>query len=198
MVSTLGVAVVVGAWLFLPPFLRWALPRFLTVPVLVGALMLGELFYSIAMVSENIVVALDRGMLGLTIRWTTIVLGLTSSLLALRAGYGIVAVSLAMCLTHAVGALLIGIIAARDTRVPMPRYFLVVFAPLIYGAVVMGLARLAFGPEPAGLALVILRAAVVLVALSPLAAVPLGYVGHGIFASPRVSQYLYVRTRPSV
>jgi hypothetical protein len=198
LVSTLGVTVVVGAWLFLPPLLRWALPQFLTVPVLVGALMVGELFYSIAMVAENIVVALDRGMLGLTVRWTTIILGLTSSLVALRAGYGIVTVSVAMCLTHAVGALLIGAIAARDTRVPMPRYFLVVFGPVVYGAVIIGFAHLAFGPEPAGLALVTLRAAVVLVALAPLAVVPLGYVGHGLFANPRIRQYLYVRTSPSV
>lgn len=198
LVSTLGVVVVVGSWLFLPPFLRWALPRFLTVPLLAGALMVGELFYSIAMVAENMVVALDRGIRGLTIRWTTIILGLTSSLFALRAGYGIVAVSLAMCVTHAVGALLIGAIAAHDTRVPMRRYFLVVFGPIIYGAVVVGFAYLAFGAEPAGLALVTLRAAVVLVALAPLAVVPLGYVGHGLFASPRVSQYLYVRPRPSV
>jgi hypothetical protein len=195
MTSTLSAVVVAGAWLVLPPVLQWVLPDYVAVPSLLVALMIGELFFSVAMVSENIVVALDRGSRGLLVRWGTILAGLAASFWVLREGGGIVGVAQVMCLTQVAGGLTIGVMAATGTQIPVARYLFMVLAPVVYTALLMGGVHLIFGSGPLATEVALLRILVGAVALLPLIVVPMGYFRRGPMASPRVSEYLYHFTR---
>jgi O-antigen/teichoic acid export membrane protein len=191
LVATLSVSVVSLMWLVLPPLIQWLLPQYHSTPTLIGALMIAELFFSIAMVSDNIMVALDRGGRGLVVRSGNVLLGFMLSLWALRHGLGINGVAWSMCLVQGLGGLIIGIMAAYGTRISIGRYLLVAMGPVAYGFVIQwGLFSL-WGLDTVTLRSLILKVVLCAGALFPMIIVPLGYLGIGPLASQRMKRFFF-------
>jgi hypothetical protein len=189
-VAILGVVVGSVAWISLPAVLPWMLPKYSSAAPLVRLLLLGEVYFAIAMVPETVMVASDRGLQSLWLRCFTIGSGLGVCGWALSHGYGLSAVAGCMCAAQATGALMVGWMAAHATKIPPFRYLLVACAPVLYAAVLLtGISR--FVPEYRSPFQTVLTKLVVCgLALSPLAAVPLWFFGVRLPGMRQVMIYL--------
>jgi hypothetical protein len=189
-IAVLSIAVGSMGYLVLPAMLGWLLPKYVLAVAPAGILMLGEVCFAIAMVPETLIVALDRGLQSVLLRIFIIAGGTSSSWWALSHGYGLSAVAGCMCAAQASGALLLGVLAAHVLKVPCFHYLAAAFAPVLYVlAVLAGI----FAVVPAswsGLEAVLVRLLICGVALTPLAALPLWFLGVRLAGVDRIVRHL--------
>lgn len=192
-VAVLSIAVGSIGYIVLPTMLGWLLPKYVLVAAPAGILMLGEVCFAIAMVPETLIVALDRGLQSVLLRIFIIAGGTSGSWWALSHGYGLSAVAGCMCAAQASGALILGILAAHVLKVSPLRYLGAAFAPVLYVlAVLAGISAVvptsSNGSEP-----VLMRLLICCVALTPLATLPLWFLGVRLAGVDRIIDYLYRR-----
>ena len=189
-IAILSIAVGSIGYIVLPAMLGWLLPKYALAAAPAGILMLGEVCFAIAMVPETLIVALDRGLQSVLLRIFIIAGGTSSSWWALNHGYGLSAVAGCMCAAQASGALLLGMLAAHVLKVPSFHYLAAAFAPVLYVlAVLTGI----FAVVPAswsGLEAVLVRLLICGVALAPLAALPLWFLGVRLAGLDRIIRHL--------
>jgi O-antigen/teichoic acid export membrane protein len=191
MIAIAGAAVGSLGYVVLPTLLGWLLPRYVLVASLAGILMLGEVCFAIAMVPETLLVAQDRGFQSLLLRCFTVGGATSASWWALSHGHGLPAVAGCMCAAQAVGALIVGLIAAHSIRISPLRYLVAAFAPVSYALAAL-VAVLAVVPASLGrLESLLMKLMLSGLALSPLAALPLWFAGIRLPGVSRIVAYLH-------
>jgi hypothetical protein len=189
-IAILSIAVGSMGYLVLPALLGWLLPKYVLSAAPAGLLMLGEVCFAIAMVPETLIVALDRGLQSVLLRLFLIASGTSSGWWALHHGYGLSAVAGCMCAAHAGGALLLGLLAAHVLRVPCFHYLAAAFAPVLYVLAVLAGIFSAVPASWSGWAAVLARLLICSVALTPLAALPLWFLGVRLAGVDRIIRHL--------
>jgi O-antigen/teichoic acid export membrane protein len=189
MISMISSTVATTGVIVLPDLMRRVLPKYQTAASLTSILLWGEVGFALAMVPEALMVALDRGYQSLLVRCASIGGGMTASWWVLHRGHGLWAVAGCMCAAQAGGALIVGAMAARATKVSRVRYFTAAFLPVLYALGVLGGVSAAW-PGPGGVAAVVLKLALCGVALSPFAVVPLRFFGVHWRGVERMIRYL--------
>lgn len=172
--------------LLLPLMLNRFLPKYVLAIAPARILMLGEVCFSIAMVPDTLIVALDRGLQSLLVRLLIIAGGMTGSYWAVRSGYSLSVVATCMCATQACGAFLLGIIAARALSVPIEHFVLVGFGPVLYVAAVLKIVGGFAPPTCASLGATFIKLILCAAALAPLAVLPLRLLGMQIAGVDRI------------
>jgi O-antigen/teichoic acid export membrane protein len=196
-IAVVGVAVVAVLWLLLPPVVHTFFPAYVAAIPIARVLMLANLVLSVAMVAENVTVALDRGWRALAARWASVALALGGGLWALASGRGPFGVAVAMAVAQTAGGVAVVAIALRGVQVGLGRYLVAALGPIAYGAGVLLLLGegLDTGGSAAGPAL--LRLLICLAVLSPLALLPLAYEGRGPLVGSAVLRFLRWSAPPS-
>jgi hypothetical protein len=188
-IAVVGVGVVNVLWMLLPPLLHAFFPEYVVAIPIARVLMIANLVLSVAMVAENITVALDRGWGALAARWGSVAVALGGGVWALASGRGAFGVAVGMAVAQALGAVAVVAIALRGTRVGLARYLVAALGPIACGAIVLLLlgegldSTRALGPA-------VLRLAICLAVLSPLALLPLAYEGRGPLIGSSVLRFL--------
>jgi hypothetical protein len=189
-IAVLSIAVGSLGYLGLPAMLGWLLPKYALAAAPAGLLMLGEVCFAIAMVPETLIVALDRGLQSVLLRIFIIASGTSSSWWALSHGYSLSAVAGCMCAAHASGALLLGLLAARVLKVPSFHYLTAAFAPVLYVLAVLVGIFAAVSTSWSGWEALLVRLLICSVALTPLAALPLWFLGVRLAGVERIIRHL--------
>jgi O-antigen/teichoic acid export membrane protein len=188
-IAVIGVGVVTVLWVLLPPVLHAFFPEYAAAIPIARVLMIANLVLSVAMVAENITVALDRGWGALAARWGSVAVAIAGGVWALASGRGAFGVAVGMAVAQGLGAVAVVAIALRGTRVGLARYLVAALGPIACGAIVL----LLFGQgvdSMRALAPALLRLAVCLAVLSPLALLPLAYEGRGPLIGSAVLRFL--------
>lgn len=189
-IAVLSIAVGSLGYLALPAMLGWLLPKYVLAAAPAGILMLGEVCFAIAMIPETLIVALDRGPQSVVVRIFIIAGGSSSSWWALNHGYGLPAVAGCMCAAQASGALLLGALAAHLLKVPCFHYLAVAFAPVLYVLAVLAGISAVVPASWSGWEAVLARQLLCGIALAPLAALPLWFLGVRLAGVDRVIRRL--------
>ncbi len=189
MTAIAGIVVGSIASVVLPDVMRWMLPKYHLAASLAIILMLGEVWFAVAMVGENLLVAMDRGLSSLLLRGISIVSGMAASWWALIHGYSLLGVAWAMCAAQASAALALGWRAARATKIAPARYLVVTIVPVSYAiAVLTGMSVVL--PSSSGVFQTVMKLVVCCLALWPLTAVPLWFFGIRLPGVHRIIGYL--------
>ncbi len=189
-IAVLSIAVGSIGYLALPAMLGWLLPKYALAAAPAGILMLGEVCFAIAMVPETLIVALDRGPQSVLVRIFIIAGGTSGSWWALNHGYGLPAVAGCMCAAQASGALLLGALAAHLLKVPCFHFLVAAFAPVLYVLAVLAGIYAAVPASWSGFEAVLARLLICGVALTPLAALPLWFLGIRLAGVDRIIRHL--------
>jgi hypothetical protein len=189
-IAVLSIAVGSIGYIVLPSMLGWLLPKYVLAAAPAGILMLGEVCFAIAMIPETLIVALDRGLQSVLLRSFIIAGGTSSSWWALHHGYGLPAVAGCMCAAQASGALLLGLLAAHVLKVPCFHYLAAAFAPVLYVLAVLAGISLVVPASWSGFEAVLARLIICAVALTPLAALPLWFLGVRLAGVDRIIRRL--------
>jgi hypothetical protein len=189
-IAVLSIAVGSIGYIVLPAMLGWLLPKYTLAAAPAGILMLGEVCFAIAMVPETLIVALDRGLQSVLLRIFIIAGGTSSSWWALSHGFGLSAVAGCMCAAQATGALLLGLLAAHVLKVPCFHYLAAAFAPVLYVLAVLTGISAVVPASWSGLEAVLTRLLICCVALTPLATLPLWFLGVRLAGVDRIVRRL--------
>src|SRR6266536_2055897 len=190
-IAVLSIAVGSIGYLVLPALLGWLLPKYVLAAAPAGILMLGEVCFAIAMVPETLIVALDRGLQSLGLRIFLIAGGTSGSWWALSHGYGLSAVAGCMCAAQASGALILGVLAAPVLKVPPFQYLKAAFAPVLYVLAVLTGISAVVPASWSGSEAVLMRLLICCVALTPLATLPLWFLGVRLAGVDRIITHLH-------
>jgi len=189
MVAIIGIVVGSLASLILPELMRWMLPQYHLAVGLASVLMLSEFWFAVTMVAENLMMALDRGLQSLLLRGSAIMGGMAASWWVLHHGASLFAVACCMCAAQAGGALTLGWMAARATKIPPARHGIVALVPMLYAIAILTGLFIAFPPSGT-LFQTVMKVIVCGLALLPLASVPLWFVGIRLPGMHRLIGYL--------